>query len=236
LFGQAADHDAIGKIASAEGLFVLDDAAQSFGAQYRGRRLGAFGLATATSFFPAKPLGCYGDGGAIFTDDDDLAAILRSIRVHGQGTHKYDNVRLGMTARLDTIQAAILLEKLKIFDAEIDSREEIAARYEKALQDVVKVPRVGEGNRSIWAQYTIRLPDSTDRQRFAAALKGQGIPTMIYYEKPMHQQTAYQDYPALDGMAVSEQLSRQAISLPMHPYLDQATQDRIIEAVIRAAN
>ena len=235
LFGRAADHDAIGKIATAEGLFVLDDAAQSFGAEYMGRRLGTFGLATATSFFPAKPLGCFGDGGALFTDDDDLAATLRSIRVHGQGTHKYDNVRLGMTARLDTIQAAILLEKLKIFDDEIARREAVAARYDRALRSIVKVPEVGEGFKSVWAQYTIRLPDTTDRQEFATALRDQGIPTMIYYEKPMHQQTAYRHYPALDaGMSVSEQLSRQVISLPMHPYLDQATQDRIIEAVIRA--
>ena len=174
LFGQAADHDAIAEIASAESLFILDDAAQGFGAKYRGRRLGVFGLATATSFFPAKPLGCYGDGGAIFTDDDELAQTLRSIRVHGQGTHKYDNVRLGMTARLDTIQAAILLEKLKIFDDEIVRREAVAANYEKALQDFVKVPVVAQGNSSVWAQYTIRLPETTNRQRFAATLRGPG--------------------------------------------------------------
>src|ERR1700736_2614283 len=142
LFGQSADHDAIGAIAEAEGLFVLDDAAQAFGASYKGRRLGAFGLATATSFFPAKPLGCFGDGGAIFTDDDELAATLRSVRVHGQGSDKYDNVRLGLTRRLDTMQAAILIEKLKIFDDEIAARNKVAERYARGLSNVVTVPHV----------------------------------------------------------------------------------------------
>jgi dTDP-4-amino-4,6-dideoxygalactose transaminase len=235
LFGQAADHDAIAEVASAEGLFVLDDAAQSFGASYRGRRLGTLGLAMATSFFPAKPLGCFGDGGAIFTNDADLAAILRSIRVHGQGAHKYDNVRLGMTARLDTIQAAVLIEKLKVFDDEIAAREEVARRYTNALSDVVKVPRVGAGNASVWAQYTVRLADGVDRENFVTALKGQGIPTMVYYERPMHQQSAYRCYPILgDGLPVSEKLASQVVSLPMHPHLDAATQDYIIEGVLRA--
>ena len=152
LFGQSADHDAIGAIAEAEGLFVLDDAAQAFGATYKGRRLGTSGLATATSFFPAKPLGCYGDGGAIFTDDAALAETLRSIRVHGQGSDKYDNVRLGLTGRLDTMQAAILLEKLKIFDEEIAARNAVAERYARGLGNVVSVPRLASGCSSIWAQ------------------------------------------------------------------------------------
>jgi UDP-2-acetamido-2-deoxy-ribo-hexuluronate aminotransferase len=188
------------------------------------------------SFFPAKPLGCYGDGGAIFTDDAELAAILRSIRVHGQGSDKYDNVRLGMTARLDTIQAAVLLEKLMIFDDEIAKRDVIAKRYTYALGDVVNVPRVAKENTSVWAQYTIRLPDPVDRNKFAAALKGQGIPTMVYYEKPMHQQTAYRTYPAVDdGLPVSESLSKKVISLPIHAYLDERVQDFIIESVCWAA-
>src|SRR5476651_435819 len=175
LFGQSADHDAIGAIAQAEGLFVLDDAAQAFGASYKGRRLGTFGLATATSFFPAKPLGCFGDGGAIFTDDSGLAANLRSIRVHGQGSDKYDNVRLGLTGRLDTIQAAILLEKLKIFEDEIAARNQVAQRYAQGLGNVVTVPRLASGCTSVWAQYTIRLPKGCDRDGFAATLKAQGI-------------------------------------------------------------
>jgi dTDP-4-amino-4,6-dideoxygalactose transaminase len=232
LFGQSADHDAIAAIAEAEGIFVLDDAAQAFGASYKGRRLGSFGLATATSFFPAKPLGCFGDGGAIFTDDAELAATLRSIRVHGQGFDKYDNVRLGLTGRLDTIQAAILIEKLKIFEDEIEARNEVAKRYARGLGNVVSVPRLAGGCTSVWAQYTIRLPKGCDRDGFAATLTAQGIPTAIYYPKSMHQQTAYRDFPVADGgVPASESLSRDVISLPMHAYLDEPTQARIIKAV-----
>jgi dTDP-4-amino-4,6-dideoxygalactose transaminase len=232
LFGQSADHDAIGRVAEAEGLFVLDDAAQAFGASYKGRRLGTFGLVTATSFFPAKPLGCFGDGGAIFTDDAGLAETLRSIRVHGQGSDKYDNVRLGLTGRLDTIQAAILLEKLKIFEDEIAVRDRVAERYARGLGNFVTVPHVASGVTSVWAQYTIRLPRGCDRDGFAAALKAQGIPTAIYYPKSMHQQTAYRDFPVADGgLPVSESLSCDVISLPMHAYLDEATQARVIKAV-----
>ena len=232
LFGQSADHDEVFAIAVAEGMFVLDDAAQGFGASYKGRRLGGMGIITATSFFPAKPLGCYGDGGAIFTDDAALAEVLRSIRVHGQGSDKYDNVRLGLTGRLDTIQAAVLLEKLKIFDDEIAARNRIAERYAQGLGNVVTVPRLAEGHSSVWAQYTIRLPRGTDRDAFAAALKAQGVPTAIYYPKSMHQQTAYKNYPVADGgLPVSERLSSDVISLPMHAYLDEASQDRVIQAV-----
>lgn len=232
LFGQPADHDAISAIAEAEGMFVLDDAAQGFGASYKGRRLGTLGLATATSFFPAKPLGCFGDGGAIFTDDSQLAAELRSIRVHGQGSDKYDNVRLGLTARLDTMQAAILIEKLKIFEDEIAARNEVAARYARGLGNVVSVPHVAADCTSVWAQYTIRLPKGSDRDGFAATLKAQGIPTAIYYPKSMHQQTAYRDFPIADGgLPVSERLSHDVISLPMHAYLDEPAQERIIKAV-----
>jgi dTDP-4-amino-4,6-dideoxygalactose transaminase len=232
LFGQSADHDAIAAVAANEGLFVLDDAAQAFGASYKGRRLGTSGLATATSFFPAKPLGCFGDGGAIFTDDAELAATLRSIRVHGQGSDKYDNVRLGLTGRLDTMQAAILLEKLKIFEDEIAARNKVAERYAQGLGNVVTVPRLAGGCTSVWAQYTIRLPKGCDRDGFAAALKSQGIPTAIYYPKSMHQQTAYRHFPVADGgLPASESLSGDVISLPMHAYLDEPTQDRIIKAV-----
>src|ERR1700742_5169664 len=232
LFGQSADHDAISAVAEAEGLFILDDAAQGFGASYKGRKIGTWGHATATSFFPAKPLGCFGDGGAIFTDDAELAATLRSIRVHGQGSDKYDNVRLGLTGRLDTMQAAILIEKLKIFEDEIVARNKVAERYARGLGNVVTVPRLAAGCSSVWAQYTIRLPQSCDRDGFAAALKAQGVPTAIYYVKSMHQQTAYRDYPVAEGgLPVSEKLSDDVISLPMHAYLDEATQDRVIRAV-----
>ena len=234
LFGLPADHDAIAAIAKSEGLYVLDDAAQGFGATYKGRKLGTLAPATATSFFPAKPLGCYGDGGAIVTDDSALVEMLRSLRVHGQGTDKYDNVRIGMTSRLDTIQAAVLIEKLKIFADEIDARDRVAQRYAAGLEDVSIVPVVPDGYTSIWAQYTIRLPAGR-RDALAAALRVQGIPTAQYYPKPTHRQTAYRHYPVADGgLPVTERLADEVISLPMHAYLDEATQDRIV-AALRAA-
>src|SRR3979490_1818425 len=232
LFGQSADHEGIGAIAEADGLFVLDDAAQAFGASYKGRRLGTFGLVTATSFFPAKPLGCFGDGGAIFTDDAELAETLRSIRMHGQGSDRYDNVRLGLTGRLDTMQAAILIEKLKIFEDEIAARNKVAERYARGLGNVVSVPGLASGCTSVWAQYTIRLPGRLARDGFAAALKAQGIPTAIYYPKSMHQQTAYRDFPVADGgLPISEALSADVTRLAMPAYLDEPTQERIISAV-----
>jgi dTDP-4-amino-4,6-dideoxygalactose transaminase len=231
LFGLPADHDAIAAIAAEHGLFVLDDAAQAFGAAYRGKKLGALATATATSFFPAKPLGCYGDGGAVFVDDDALAARIKSLRVHGEGVDKYDTVRIGMTGRLDTIQAAVLLEKLKIFPDEIAARDRVAARYSEGLADVATVPRVGNESTSVWAQYTIRLAPGR-RDRLAATLKAQGIPTAIYYAKPLHRQEAYRGFPVADGgVPVSERLAEEVISLPMHAYLEAPVQDRIIAAV-----
>jgi dTDP-4-amino-4,6-dideoxygalactose transaminase len=234
LFGLPADHDAVAAIAKAEGLFVLDDAAQGFGATYKGRKLGMLAPATATSFFPAKPLGCFGDGGAVMTDDDTLAEIIRSLRVHGQGTDRYDNVRIGITGRLDTVQAAVLIEKLKIFEDEIAARNEAARRYNQALADVATVPQVPEGYTSVWAQYTVRLQPGR-RDQLAAELKRQGIPTAIYYPRPLHRLAAYTGFPVAEGgVPVSEKLADEVISLPMHAYLDQTTQDRIIDAVRRA--
>lgn len=235
LFGQSADYDAIEPFCAAHGLWLLDDAAQSFGGSYKGRKIGTIGMATATSFFPAKPLGCYGDGGAVFTDDDALADVIRSLRVHGQNNEdKYDNQRIGMTGRMDTIQAAVLIEKLKIFADEIVARNAAAARYNEALAALVDVPRVPDDLVSVWAQYTILLR-GRDRTEFAARLKAQGIPTAIYYPRPLHQQTAYRRYPvAGNGLPVSDRLAGEVISLPMHPYLDEALQNRVIESV-RAA-
>lgn len=235
LFGQAADYDTIEPFCAENGLWLLDDAAQSFGGTYKGRKIGTIGMATATSFFPAKPLGCYGDGGAIFTDDDCLADIIRSLRIHGQNNEdKYDNQRIGMTGRMDTIQAAVLIEKLKIFPDEIQARNAVAARYNQALASLVDVPRVADGLVSVWAQYTIRLR-GRDRAAFAAKLKAQGVPTAIYYPRPLHQQTAYRHYPvAGNGLPLSDRLAGDVISLPMHPYLDEAVQNRVIESV-RAA-
>jgi dTDP-4-amino-4,6-dideoxygalactose transaminase len=234
LFGQPADYDRIMPIAEAENLFVLDDAAQAFGATYKNRRVGALAPATATSFFPAKPLGCYGDGGAVLTDDEEFAEVLRSVRVHGEGRGKYDCVRIGLNGRLDTIQAAVLIEKLKLFPEEILARERIARRYSAALADVANVPKLAPGSTSVWAQYTLRLAGGR-RDELAAALKPQGIPTAIHYPVPLHRQEPYRRFPIAEGGApVSERLAEEVISLPMHAYLDEATQDRIIEAVRRA--
>jgi dTDP-4-amino-4,6-dideoxygalactose transaminase len=234
LFGQPADYDRITPIAEAESLFVLDDAAQAFGATYKNRRLGTLAPATATSFFPAKPLGCYGDGGAVLTDDETLAQVMRSLRAHGEGRGKYDCVRIGINGRLDTIQAAVLMEKLKIFPEEILARERVAGRYSAGLADVAAVPKLARGSSSVWAQYTIRLAPGR-RDRLADVLRTQGIPTAIHYPIPLHRQQPYQHFPIAGGGApVSERLAEEVISLPMHAYLDEVTQDRIIDAVRRA--
>jgi len=231
LFGHPADYRDIEPWCAANKLWILTDAAQSFGARYHDRKVGTIGLATTTSFFPAKPLGCYGDGGAIFTDDADFAAVIRSLRVHGQGSDKYDNVLIGTNGRIDTIQAAILIEKLKIFPDELEQREIIARRYSEALKDVAEVPITAKGCTSAWAQYTIKVP-AAKRDALAAVLRTQGIPTAIYYPKPLHQQTAYRNYPvAGNGLPVSDVIAHEVISLPMHPYLEPDVQDRIVAAV-----
>jgi dTDP-4-amino-4,6-dideoxygalactose transaminase len=234
LFGLPADHDAIAAIAATYGMLVLDDAAQAFGATYRGRKLGALATATATSFFPAKPLGCYGDGGAVFTDDDALAARVKSLRVHGESPHdKYDALHIGVTGRLDSIQAAVLIEKLKIFPDEIAARQAVARRYAECLADVASTPGVGNESTSVWAQYTIRLKPGR-RDALGTALKSRGIPTAVYYAKPLHRQAAYRNFPVVDGgLPVSEQLADEVISLPMHAYLEPPVQDRIVEALRR---
>jgi dTDP-4-amino-4,6-dideoxygalactose transaminase len=235
LFGLPAEYDQILSTAAAHGLWVICDAAQSFGAAYKGRNVGTIGDMTTTSFFPAKPLGCYGDGGAVFVENDDVFALLKSLRVHGQGSDKYDNVRIGMNARLDTIQAAVLSEKLIIFSDEIEARNRVAARYQEFLDEAVIVPKIPLGLTSVWAQYTVRLPMGRDRDTVAAKLKAAGVPTATYYAKPLHRQSAYRDYPVTgNGLPVSDRLAGEVLSLPMHPYLDEDTQDRIVGA-FRAA-
>jgi len=235
LFGQPADMDAITDLAKKEGWWVLDDAAQSFGARYNGRPVGTLAPLTATSFFPAKPLGCYGDGGAVFTDDDEFAAIMRSARIHGMGQERYSHERIGMTARLDTIQAAILLEKLEIFEDELARRQQVADRYNAGLSDIITAPHLAAGNTSSWAQYTITLAHGVDRSDVQAALKDKGIPTAIYYPKGMHQQPPYAMYPvAGNGLPVTEDLCGRVLALPMHPYLDEQTQDYIITTLREA--
>ena len=229
LFGQPADYDEIGAVAKAHGMWILDDAAQSYGATYKGRKLGTVADITATSFYPSKPLGCYGDGGAVFTDDPEVTERLTQVRVHGQGKDRNENVRIGLTARFDSIQAAVLIEKLNIFDAEITERNAVAARYDEALKDLVQTPHVPKDCTSVWAQYTIRTPR---RDRIVAALKDKGVPTNVFYPKPIHVQAPYRGYPvAGNGLPVTEELAHDVVSLPMHPYLPPAEQDRVIAAL-----
>ncbi|MGI3903980.1 MAG: DegT/DnrJ/EryC1/StrS family aminotransferase [Janthinobacterium lividum] len=231
LFGQPANYAALEAFCDRCGIALLCDAAQSFGASIDGRSVGSIGALTTTSFFPAKPLGCYGDGGAILTDNADHAALLRSLHVHGRGSDKYDNVRIGMNSRLDTIQAAVLIEKLAIFPDEIERRQRVAERYRAGLVDAADVPVVRNGCRSVWAQYVIRVP-AERRASFMADLKAQGIPTAIYYPMPLHRQTAYRRYPvAGNGLPVSDRVAAEVVALPMHPYLDETVQHRIISAV-----
>jgi dTDP-4-amino-4,6-dideoxygalactose transaminase len=228
LFGQPADADAIADVAHDHGLWVLSDAAQSYGATWRGTRVGVFGKATATSFYPSKPLGCYGDGGAVFTDDDEMYKRLVQVRVHGQGRDRNDTARIGLTARFDSIQAAVLLEKLAIFDDECVRRQAVAERYTAGLRDVVQTPVMVAGATSVWAQYTIRSPR---RDRIVATLGAKQIPTAVFYPRPIHTQTPYRGFPKDDGLPVTEQLAQDVVSLPMHPYLSADDQDRVIAAV-----
>lgn len=230
LFGQPADVDAVTNIAHAEGIKVLIDAAQSFGAKSKGRTVGTTGDAVTTSFFPAKPLGCYGDGGAIFTSNDELAQTINSIRLHGKGSAKYDNVRVGMNSRLDTIQAAILIEKLKIFPRELELRSKVAARYSSALESFCKVPRLNPDVTSSWAQYTIIVKDQSTIQ---SGLREKGIPSVIYYPIPLTKQQGYSHYPQVSSKTkVSENLASSVLSLPMHPYLTSSSQRNIINEII----
>ena len=233
LFGQPADYRSLAPIAKREGLKLLCDTAQGFGAVMDGKRAGSIGDAAATSFFPAKPLGCYGDGGACFTNDDGLKEKLLSLRMHGQGRDRYEHVAIGLNARLDTIQAAILIEKLKIFEDEIEKRNAVAQRYTSAFANSnrIKTPVVLEGVTSTWAQYTLQV---ADRARFQADLKQAGVPTMVYYPIPLSRQPAYAAYPGV-ATPVSEALCGHVVSLPMHPYLDEDAQNRVIDAVLATA-
>jgi dTDP-4-amino-4,6-dideoxygalactose transaminase len=235
LFGQPANLPAIEAFAARSGLWLLDDAAQSFGASWADKPVGQFGNVTATSFFPAKPLGCYGDGGAVFTKDEKIAEITRSCRVHGQGSDKYENVNIGMTARLDTMQAAILLAKLEIFDDELAKRQQVAERYQKLLYDVAQAPRLAPSATSSWAQYVIRLPHEADREAIQAAMREQGVPTAIYYPRPMHTQPIYKRYPVtLSGLSLTEKIAHDVLALPMHPYLEKQTQIQVVAALQNA--
>lgn len=229
LFGCPADTDAIVAIAHENGIKVLVDGAQSFGAESKGRKVGIMGDATTTSFFPAKPLGCYGDGGAIFTSCDDDAEVIDSIRLHGRGVQKYDNVRIGLNSRLDTIQAAVLLEKIKIFPDELSLRARCANAYQKRLKNIVKTPAIKNGVSSAWAQFTITLESRDALQRH---LKSLGFPSVVYYPIPLSKQEGYRKYPVVStGVLVSESLAKRVLSLPMHPYLTEEAIENVCQAV-----
>lgn len=235
LFGQPANFDEIAKIAQKYNLKVMEDGAQGFGGEIRKKKACSFGDISTTSFFPAKPLGCYGDGGAIFTDDEKLYELILSIRVHGKGEFKYDNVRLGLNSRLDTLQAAILLPKLKAFqEYELEKRNQFANVYTEKLKDYVKTPIMPEGFLSSWAQYTILLESQEQRDFLQVKLREADIPSMIYYPKPLHKQVVYKDYNFnLEDLKVSENLSQKVLSLPMHPYLTEELVKHICDKVIQ---
>lgn len=231
LFGLAADYQALDAIAKREGLMVIEDAAQAIGGSLGNAMCGSFGDVAGTSFYPAKPLGCYGDGGAIFTNNAALAERLRSFAFHGKGETQYDNIHVGLNSRLDTLQAAILIEKLAILEEEMEARQKVAERYSSGLRGVVKVPLEQAGSRSAWAQYAIETPV---RDGLKAYLQDNGIPSVIYYVKPLHLQKAYEQFPRAPGaLPVSEGLSSRILCLPMHPYLSESDQDRIVDTIRR---
>lgn len=237
ILGNPCDYDAIVPICEKYGLFLIEDAAQSFGASYKGKRACAFGQIATTSFFPAKPLGCYGDGGAIFTDDDEMNALIRSLCVHGKGPGgKYDNIRVGMNSRLDAIQAAVLLPKLKALgDYELDARQTVAGRYNAAFAGKLQTPFVADGCVSAWAQYAVLAKDTAQRDRIIAHLKEKNIPNMVYYPTPQHGLPVFKNEPAYgETFANANDYCARTFSLPMHPYLEEGSQRAVIDAVLEA--
>ena len=233
LFGLSADYDALTPIARENGMKVIGDSAQGWGGEYKGRIAGALADISTTSFFPAKPLGCYGDGGAVFTDDDELAALVDSLRQHGMGKDRYDYARIGINSRMDTLQAAILIEKLSIYADEIEARQEVARRYSESLSSRYETPFIPDGLKSIWAQYTIKVTSPAEREALQARCREAGVPTAVYYPIPLHVQDAYAGFPRDPaGLPVTEDLAGRVVSLPMHPYLASQVQDGIIAAVL----
>ena len=231
LFGLLSNYEAVNRIAEKFGLLVLEDAAQSYGALQNGKRAGTFGNSAATSFYPAKPLGCYGDGGAIFTDDEEHYKILTSIRVHGQGSDKYNNERIGINGRIDTLQAAILNEKMEIFDEEVELRNKVASKYSSLLKNV-KTPYIPEGNTSVWAQYSVLADSSEHRSFLMNKLKENDIPSVIYYPKPLHLQDAFKHLGYSKGdFPISEDTASRIFSLPMHPYLTDEEIEKICRVI-----
>ena len=238
LFGLPADYHRINRIAGEFGAIVIEDAAQSFGAEFEGQKACSLAAVGCTSFFPAKPLGCYGDGGMCFTEDAQLAAVMDSLRVHGKGTDKYDNVRIGINGRMDTLQASIVLSKFSIFPEEVELRQEVAGRYERLLGGLngLAVPRMPAGFKSVWAQYSVMAASAEERQRLQEGLKQAGIPSAVYYPKPLHLQTAFSHLGYKEGeFPHSEDASRRIFSLPMHPYLKPEEQETIADVIKRIA-
>lgn len=234
LFGQPADYEAIRKVTNKYNLFLLEDAAQGFGGKIGEKKAGGFGDIGTTSFFPAKPLGCYGDAGAVFTDNDEWANLLRSYCVHGKGSDKYDNVRIGMNSRLDTIQAAILLEKLKFFDDEVKKCNIFAEEYDRGLKKIIKIPHIKDGFTSSWAQYTICFHNNQEREHAIRVLKDNNIPTAVYYRKPMHMQEAFgRDVFNEIDYEVTENICNCCLSLPMHPYLNIEDIHNIVDKLVQ---
>lgn len=232
LFGQPADYDKILPIVRDNGLLLLEDGAQGFGGNIRGKKACSFGDISTTSFFPAKPLGCYGDGGAIFTDNDEWAALIKSLRIHGKGSDKYDNVRIGMNSRLDTIQATVLQVKFDAFkEYELSDVNKVAERYSKLLGDTVVTPTVNDGFYSSWAQYSILLKNSEERDGLQAFLKGKDIPTMVYYPKAMHRQGAFGPESEVADLSVTENLCKRVLALPLHPYMNEEDQNLIVNSI-----
>jgi UDP-2-acetamido-2-deoxy-ribo-hexuluronate aminotransferase len=241
LFGLPAEYDKIRKITEKYGMIIVEDAAQGFGGSINGKKACSFGDISTTSFFPAKPLGCYGDGGAIFTNDEQAADLINSLKIHGKGRDKYQNTRVGMNSRLDTLQAAVLLEKIKIFDSELEERNKIASLYEEGLINVLSVPKVERSAEhtcfSSWAQYTLKAKSEAERTMIMSHLKEKKIPAMIYYPIPLHKQEVYADYiTTYCDLSVSEDISKRVFSLPMHPYLEEAEAAYIIETVLELFN
>ncbi len=235
LFGQPADYTKLSPLAKKYGLLILEDAAQGFGGGIGSRKNCSFGDIATTSFFPAKPLGCYGDGGAVFTNDDDLAVKLRSLRVHGKGSDKYDNIRIGMNSRLDTLQAAVLLEKMKFFDEEMEACRRVAGKYTEKLQELVQTPVIKEGMFSGWAQYTIRLKSQEEREIVTKQLTADHIPSAVYYKKPMHCQKAFaQHLTEAVECKITEKICKTCLSLPMHPYMEEAETEAVCSSIRRA--
>ena len=235
LFGQCADYPRIKEIAERYGLWILEDGAQGFGGSIGAQRACSFGDIATTSFFPAKPLGCYGDGGAVFTNNDQWAALIASYRIHGKGTDKYDNLRIGLNSRLDTLQAAVLLVKFKAFESyELDAVNDAAEKYTESLQGHVATPVVPEGFRSSWAQYTIRLENAELRDKVQAALKAAGIPAMVYYPRPMHAQTAFKALGFQRPCPNATTLCERVLSLPMHPYITDEDIKSVCQTIIEA--